>query len=163
MNTYLTVLVLGPSQMAEHQSNQVAMLISTTPVGIISICSSSYPVAASLSTMSSDIALAKVEKVAQAGIVDVENASESLPIERNVTGVFWLIVNLAVLSAKLLYALDNIIMANVRPSVLEEFGKRVDTLTWLPVSYPMGEVGANPLWYTLSKLFTFLCSVSDIF
>lgn len=71
-------------------------------------------------------------------------------VQRNVTGGLWFIVNVAVLSATFLYALDNTVMANVRPSIIETFGNRVDTLAWLSISYPMGEVGANPLWYAYS-------------
>jgi hypothetical protein len=67
-------------------------------------------------------------------------------VERKLRGVSWFIVIIAVLLPTFLYALDNTTMADVRPSIIDTFG-HIDTLTWLSVSYPMGEVGANPLWF----------------
>lgn len=66
--------------------------------------------------------------------------------KRTITGLPWFVVNVAVLTATFLYALDNTVTANVRPAIIETFGNRVDMLPWLSVAYPMGEVGANPLW-----------------
>lgn len=88
------------------------------------------------------------EKTAQNDheVVETPSDSDTPRIVRNVTGAKWFIVNVAVLSATFLYALDNTVMANVRPSIIKTFGNRVDTLAWLSISYPMGEVGANPLW-----------------
>ncbi|KAL1845694.1 hypothetical protein Daus18300_014463 [Diaporthe australafricana] len=71
---------------------------------------------------------------------------------RRVTGISWAIAVVALLSSTFLYALDNTIMANVRPSIVETF-YRIDMLPWLSVSYPMGEVGSNPLWGKLNKQF----------
>jgi hypothetical protein len=68
--------------------------------------------------------------------------------ERKITGIAWVVVVLAVLSSTFLYALDNTIMANVRPNIIASFD-RIDMLPWLSISYPMGEIGSNPLWYVL--------------
>lgn len=70
--------------------------------------------------------------------------------ERKLKGTFWFLVIVAVLSPTFLYALDNTVMANVRPSVIDTLG-HIDMLTWLSVSYPMGEVGANPLWFVILR------------
>ncbi|KAI1141437.1 putative efflux pump antibiotic resistance protein [Hypoxylon sp. FL0543] len=78
--------------------------------------------------------------------------SEATKVKREVTGIRWFIVVVAVLSSTFLYALDNTVTANVRPSIVETFG-RTDVLTWLSVSYPMGEVGSNPVWGKLNKQF----------
>ncbi|EED11960.1 efflux pump antibiotic resistance protein, putative [Talaromyces stipitatus ATCC 10500] len=43
-------------------------------------------------------------------------------------------------------------MANVRPNIIATFD-RIDMLPWLSISYPMGEVGFNPLWGNLNKSF----------
>ncbi|KAI0002772.1 hypothetical protein F4779DRAFT_622129 [Xylariaceae sp. FL0662B] len=72
--------------------------------------------------------------------------------ERKVKGIAWFVVIAAVLSSTFLYALDNTVTANVRPSIVEAFG-RIDFLTWLSISYPMGEVGLNPVWGKLNKEF----------
>jgi len=74
---------------------------------------------------------------------DIENESHS---ERQLTGLAWFLVVVAVLSPTFLYALDNTVMATVRPSIVDTFG-HIETLTWLSISYPMGELGANPLWF----------------
>ncbi|KAI0415234.1 MFS general substrate transporter [Xylaria grammica] len=71
---------------------------------------------------------------------------------RKIKGIAWFIVIVAVLSSTFLYALDNTVVANVRPSIVEAFG-RIDVLTWLSVAYPMGEVGSNPLWGKLNNQF----------
>ncbi|KUI66366.1 Putative HC-toxin efflux carrier TOXA [Cytospora mali] len=81
------------------------------------------------------------------------NGRNGAKVERKIRGVKWVIIVLAVLSSTFLYALDNTITANVRPSIIETFGNRIDMLPWLSVSYSMGEVGTNPLWGKLNKLF----------
>ncbi|GAB1312796.1 hypothetical protein MFIFM68171_03006 [Madurella fahalii] len=72
---------------------------------------------------------------------------------RKWTTVRWIIVIVAILSSTFLYALDNTITANIRPSMIAALGNRIDMLPWLSVSYPMGEVGTNPLWGKLNKYF----------
>jgi len=76
-------------------------------------------------------------------------SQDEVTAERSVTGLPWLVMILAILSSTFLYALDNTVMADVRPSIMDTFG-HMDMLPWLSVSYPMGEVGANPLWFVLS-------------
>jgi hypothetical protein len=78
--------------------------------------------------MSSETPPAENEKANHNGNEVVEAPNATHRVERDVTGILWVIVNVAVLSATFLYALDNTVMANVRPSVLESFGNRVDTL-----------------------------------
>ena len=71
------------------------------------------------------------------------------PTSRDLTGLKWAIVVVSVVSSVFLYAFDNTVMANVRPGIVKTFG-HMDMLPWLSVSYPMGEVGANPLWHVLA-------------
>lgn len=75
-----------------------------------------------------------------------ENINDEPINTRKLSGIAWAVAIVALLSSTFLYALDNTIMANVRPSIVETF-HRIDMLPWLSVSYPMGEVGSNPLWY----------------
>lgn len=82
------------------------------------------------------------------------DASDGAVQPRKLTGFSWFIAILALLSSTFLYALDNTIMANVRPSIVETFN-RIDMLPWLSVSYPMGEVGSNPIWGKLNKQFNY--------
>lgn len=72
---------------------------------------------------------------------------DGVKAERKIKGLHWCIVVLAVLSSTFLYALDNTVTATVRPSMITTFGNQVNMLPWLSVSYPMGEVGTNPLWF----------------
>ncbi|KAK6860761.1 efflux pump antibiotic resistance protein [Apiospora arundinis] len=99
------------------------------------------------------------EKLAAPAASDGSNAEEqrAKSIEGSITGARWFIVNVAVLSATFLYALDNTVTANVRPAMAETFGNRIDMLPWLSVAYPMGEVGANPLWGKLNGQFEKKC------
>lgn len=68
------------------------------------------------------------------------------PLEgRKLTGITWFIAMFAIISSTFLYALDNTVLANVRPSIIDTFGQ-IDLLTWVLVAYPLGEIGSNPLW-----------------
>ncbi|KAK8115496.1 efflux pump antibiotic resistance protein [Apiospora sp. TS-2023a] len=79
--------------------------------------------------------------------------SDNPKANRNIRGLRWALIVLAVLSSTFLYALDNTVTANVRPAIIQTFGNQVEMLTWLSISYPMGEVGTNPLWGKLYKHF----------
>lgn len=83
-----------------------------------------------------------------AAVLEAQHDSHDKPT-RTIKGARWAVVVLSILSSTFLYALDNTVTANVRPSMIETFGNRVEWLTWLSVSYPMGEVGMSPLWYVL--------------
>ncbi|KAK8130927.1 major facilitator superfamily domain-containing protein [Apiospora sp. TS-2023a] len=72
--------------------------------------------------------------------------------ERQYRGVKWAIVMISLISSTFLYALDNTVLATVRPSMTETLG-RIDMLTWLSIAYPMAEVGSNPFWGKLNTQF----------
>lgn len=55
-------------------------------------------------------------------------AMESELQTRNIRGVRWVIIVLAVLSSAFLYALDNTVTANVRPAIIQTFGNQVEML-----------------------------------
>ncbi|KAJ8129726.1 hypothetical protein O1611_g3902 [Lasiodiplodia mahajangana] len=82
----------------------------------------------------------------------IQNDSTDDVPYRKLKGISWAIAFVALASSTFLYALDNTVMANVRPSIIETFG-RIDLLPWLSVSYPLGEFGSNPLWAKLNKSF----------
>ncbi|TGJ87606.1 hypothetical protein E0Z10_g1085 [Xylaria hypoxylon] len=85
------------------------------------------------------------------GSVESTDATDDVPY-RKLKGISWAIAFVALASSTFLYSLDNTVMANVRPSIIETFG-RIDLLPWLSVSYPLGELGSNPLWVKLDKSF----------
>ena len=64
---------------------------------------------------------------------------------RKVTGLLWLAVLLSILSSTFLSALDNTVMANIRPGIIRSFG-HLEMLQWITVAYPLGEVGSCPFW-----------------
>lgn len=64
---------------------------------------------------------------------------------RDVHGIAWILVVLAILSSAFLFALDNTIVADVQPAIIERFNS-VSKLPWLSVSFFLGAVGTNLMW-----------------
>lgn len=79
-----------------------------------------------------------------AGSADGYNQGEISSV-RKVTGVRWAIVVLAIISSTFLYALDNTIVANIRPGIIRSLG-HIEMLPWVTIAYPLGEVGSCPFW-----------------
>jgi hypothetical protein len=66
------------------------------------------------------------------------------PVQR-VRGFWWAIVLISIVSSTFLYSLDNTVMANIRPDIVDSLG-HMEMLPWMSVSYPLGEVGTCPFW-----------------
>ena len=64
---------------------------------------------------------------------------------RDITGWRWITVVLAILSSTLLFALDNTIVADIQPVIVEHFDS-VSKLTWLIVEYLIGAAATNLVW-----------------
>ena len=77
----------------------------------------------------------------------VEEGSEE---GRFLTGPPWAGLTLAILSSTFLYALDNTIVANIRPSIIHDLG-HIEKLPWISVAYALGETSSNPLWSVISR------------
>ncbi|TVY20068.1 Efflux pump patC [Lachnellula arida] len=73
----------------------------------------------------------------------VETAEEVPP--RNISGVRWVIVVLAILSSTFLFALDNTIVADIQPVIVTHFDA-VGKLTWLSVAFLIGAASTNLIW-----------------
>lgn len=71
---------------------------------------------------------------------------------RDIKGLHWVVVVVAILLSTFLYALDNTIVANIRPSIIASLGQ-IQKLPWVSVAYAVGEVGSNPFWYVPPALF----------
>jgi hypothetical protein len=67
------------------------------------------------------------------------------PRQRKIEGLPWGFLVVALVSMTFLFAMDNTILANIRPPIIEAFG-RVDLLPWVSVSYAMAESGASLGW-----------------
>jgi MFS family permease len=64
---------------------------------------------------------------------------------REISGWKWVVVIAAIYSSQFLFALDNTIVANVQPVIVNEFDA-VDKLSWLSVSFLIGAAGTNLAW-----------------
>lgn len=80
--------------------------------------------------------------------IDVEKPpaepTEEMP-PRDITGVRWAVVVAAILSSAFLFALDNTIVADVQPVVVQHFDA-VGKLTWLSVAFLIGAAATNLVW-----------------
>ena len=59
---------------------------------------------------------------------------------------FWATVVLSVLISTFLFALDNTILANIQPRILERFDNDVGKLPWLSTAFALGSVSMNLVW-----------------
>ncbi|KAJ5124454.1 Major facilitator superfamily domain general substrate transporter [Penicillium bovifimosum] len=64
---------------------------------------------------------------------------------REIGGWKWVVVVLAIYSSQFLFALDQTIVANVQPAIVEQF-KSVDRLSWVSVAFLFGAAGTNLIW-----------------
>ncbi|KAH8907861.1 MFS general substrate transporter [Coniochaeta sp. PMI_546] len=78
---------------------------------------------------------------------DAYNGNEKSTPEspRSVHGVKWVLVIVALLSSLFLYSLDNTVVANVQPKVVETFN-RVDLVPWLGVSFALASAATTLPW-----------------
>ncbi|KAL8684593.1 MAG: hypothetical protein Q9224_006249, partial [Gallowayella concinna] len=64
---------------------------------------------------------------------------------RDVHGFLWILVVLSVLSSTFLFALDNTIVADVQPAIIERFHS-IEKLPWLSVAFLVAAAGTNLVW-----------------
>ncbi|KAL8915258.1 MAG: hypothetical protein Q9171_000377 [Xanthocarpia ochracea] len=64
---------------------------------------------------------------------------------REVHGIKWVLLVLSILSSTFLFALDNTIVADVQPAIIERFGS-IDKLPWLSVAFLVAAAGTNLVW-----------------
>ena len=88
------------------------------------------------SSGSSDVA-ADTEKVA--------TKPEEQPPPRDVHGVKWVLAVISILASTFLFALDNTIVADIQPAIIERFGS-VSKLPWLAVAFLVAAAGTNLVW-----------------
>jgi hypothetical protein len=70
----------------------------------------------------------------------------STPPPRGMQSVTWLAVVLSLLASLFLFALDNTIVADVQPNIVYTLGE-VEKLPWIAVSFALGCVSTNLIWY----------------
>ncbi|KAM3064830.1 hypothetical protein ACMFMG_010459 [Clarireedia jacksonii] len=70
------------------------------------------------------------------GFSDLEGSNLEVDEPRKVTGVKWFLVVTAILSSHMLFALDNTIVANIQPAIIEKFNS-ADQVSWLSVAFAL--------------------------
>ncbi|KAI9805868.1 MAG: hypothetical protein M1825_000482 [Sarcosagium campestre] len=64
---------------------------------------------------------------------------------RKVHGFLWGLTVVSILSSTFLFALDNTIVADIQPKIIERFGD-IGKLPWLSVAFLLGALGTNLIW-----------------
>ena len=73
----------------------------------------------------------------------INPAHETSP--RDIHGIKWALAVISILISTFLFALDNTIVADVQPAIVERFGQ-VDKLPWLSVAFLVAASGTNLVW-----------------
>ena len=69
---------------------------------------------------------------------------------RNVHGFAWVVVVLSILTTTFLFGLDNTIVADVQPAIVERF-ESISKLPWLSVAFLVGAASTNLIWSATSS------------
>lgn len=79
---------------------------------------------------------------------DVEKAKETVSEQspRDVHGFKWALAVFSVLISVFLFSLDNTIVADIQPAIVDDFGQ-VSKLSWLSVGFLIAAIGTNLFWY----------------
>ncbi|PYH94064.1 putative MFS drug efflux transporter [Aspergillus ellipticus CBS 707.79] len=77
-------------------------------------------------------------------------APNQKPLPRSATGAKWFLLLTAVLSSISFFALDNTIVADVQPKIVDSLGE-INKLTWISVGFALGAVVVQLFW---GKVFT---------
>ena len=70
---------------------------------------------------------------------------EEVAPARKIRGVAWVVVVIAILSSTFLFALDNTVVADVQPNIVESLGE-IQKLPWLPIAFLVAAVSTNLIW-----------------
>jgi hypothetical protein len=65
--------------------------------------------------------------------------------QRKIHGWMWFLLVVSILSTTFLFALDNTIVANIQPAIVEEFNG-VSKLSWISVATLLGAASTNLIW-----------------
>ncbi|KAJ0414365.1 major facilitator superfamily domain-containing protein [Aspergillus carlsbadensis] len=71
---------------------------------------------------------------------------------RSIQGVRWVVVVLAILTSTFFYGLDNTVVADIQPTVVQRFNA-IDRLSWISVTFLIGAAGTNFFWGQVYSLF----------
>ena len=94
-------------------------------------------------------------------------AQENEVPPRQITGIRWIIVVIAILSSTFLFALDNTVVADVQPNIVLSLGE-IQKLPWLPIAFLVAAVSTNLIWgkiygqFNAKWLYIFCTSLFEI-
>lgn len=97
------------------------------------------------STPTSKVESPPTSKLANVDLLEQAQAPPQYGQARNMKGYTWVLVVMSILSSTFLFALDNTIVADVQPKILQRLGE-VDKLPWVSVSFALGAVSVNLVW-----------------
>ncbi|KAI9776218.1 MAG: hypothetical protein M1839_000539 [Geoglossum umbratile] len=80
------------------------------------------------------------------------NSQPAEKIIRSIRGVKWALVVVGILSSAFLFALDNSIVADVQPKIIQTF-RDIDKLPWLSVAFALGSAASTLIWASLFSTF----------
>ena len=91
-----------------------------------------------------------------------DNSSNASPVEKELTeknmaaeasapptrpqGFPWFLIVLSILTSTFLFGLDNTVVADVQPAIIERFNS-IDRLSWISVAFMLGAAATNLFWY----------------
>jgi hypothetical protein len=61
---------------------------------------------------------------------------------RSIQGLRWVVVVLAILTSTFFYGLDNTVVADIQPTVVQRFNA-IDRLPWISVTFLIGAASTN--------------------
>lgn len=64
------------------------------------------------------------------------------PSPRSIQGTRWILVVLAVLSSTFFHGLDNTVVADIQPAVINQFDA-IDRLPWVSITFLIGAASTN--------------------
>lgn len=59
-------------------------------------------------------------------------------------GEQWMVAYTSILSSTLLFSLDNTVVANIQPAIVNKFGQ-IQNLPWVGVGFALGGIAVLPL------------------
>jgi len=77
--------------------------------------------------------------IGEAGKIEQENQASP---SRNVHGIRWFLIVASLLSSTFFFGLDNTVVANLQPALVDKFGS-IDRLPWLSVAFLIGAASTN--------------------
>ena len=112
---------------------------NNSPLARLESPPSSEEIASAHSPNGHDRAVDKIEGVS----TQMETLDAREP--RSMNGITWFCVVLSLLSSIFLFALDNTVVADVQPSIINTLG-HIEKLPWISVAFALGAISVNLFW-----------------